>query len=144
MWFSWHIKTHTVTHNQNPIQKALYYVSLMVSCNGNIALGGEKKKDSIEISVLQCLSHYIHFLLQQRPTQKPRTLAIYWCNRPFLRLSLWPCPIVPAAAQAQGRYIQCEPDGAALLEESHCFNYSHIITPINCHVFVNAQEKKKR
>lgn len=33
--------------------------------------------------------------------------------------------------------------GAVQLEESHCFNYSHIITPINCHVFVNAQEKKK-
>lgn len=95
--------------------------------------------------LLLCLSHYIHFLLQQQPTQKPRTLAIYCRKWLFLTLSLRPRPIVPAAAQPQGRYIQSEPGraGAALLEESHCFNYSHVITPINCHVFVNAQEEKK-
>lgn len=59
----------------------------------------------------------------------------------------WVCVRVPLSLPLREHKVgtsSASRHAAGWLEESHCFNYSHIITPINCHVFVNAQEKKKK
>lgn len=104
-----------------------------------------KKKDFVEIA-LPCLSHYIHFLFQQQQTQKPRMSAIQFCKwlLTVLKLNLWQCPIVLPPCRQRVAASSASEGPAVLLQESHCFNYSHVITSINCNVFVNAASPKKK
>lgn len=98
---------------------------------------------------LPCLSHYIHFLFQQQQTQKPRMSAIQFCKwlLTVLKLNLWQCPIVLPPCRQRVAASSASEGPAVLLQESHCFNYSRVITSINCNVFVNAArpppQKKK-
>lgn len=114
----------------------------MVSSNSNTI---KKKIDSVEIA-LPCLSHYIHFLFQQQQTQKLRMSAIQFCKwlLTVLKLNLWQCPIVLPPCRQRVATSSASEGPAVLLQESHCFNYSRVITSINCNVFVNAASPKKK
>lgn len=128
--------------NNKKSTSGLYDVLLMVSSNSNTI---KRKKDSVEIALL-CLSHYIHFLFQQQQTQKPRMSAIQsrkWLLT-VLKLNLWQRPIVLPPCRQRVATSSASEGPAVLLQESHCFNYSCVITSINCNVFVNAGSPKKK
>lgn len=106
----------------------LYCALLMVCYDSNA-----EKNDLAEIARV-CSSHYVHSFLYSNTHKKPRMLAVQCCKVAIDGPSAM--PLCPGSVKGGVNVsLFCESRVRAL-QKSHCFNYIHVITSINCNVFV--------